>query len=96
MVIQGSGSLYPQLLAAGLIDRFILMTFPVVLGSGKAIVRRRHPSRSMRMVEHQVTAGGNIVATYEPDGEVQPGDLRPVEPTAAERERRDRIAEGSW
>lgn len=96
MIIQGSSSLYPQLLAAGLIDRLILMTFPLVLGSGKRLFGDGTPSRSMRMVEHQVTAGGNIIANYEPGGEVEPGDFTTGEPSAPECERRERIAEGSW
>jgi len=95
MVIQGSSTLYPQLLAAGLIDRLTVMTFPVLLGSGKRLFGDGTPARSMRMVDHQVT-GGNIVATYEPNGEVKPGDFTTIEPTPAERERRDRIAKGEW
>jgi dihydrofolate reductase len=35
LIIQGSSTLYPQLLRAGLIDRLTLMTFPLILGSGK-------------------------------------------------------------
>ncbi len=35
LIIQGSSMLYPQLLQAGLIDRLVLMTFPLVLGAGK-------------------------------------------------------------
>lgn len=96
LVIQGSSTLYPQLLAAGLIDRLTVMTFPVVLGSGKRLFGDGTPARSMRMVEHQVSEGGNVVATYEPDGEVRPGDFTTIEPTAAERDRRDRIAKGEW
>ena len=37
LLIQGSSTIYPPLLAAGLIDRLILMTFPVLLGEGKRI-----------------------------------------------------------
>ena len=96
LVIQGSSTLYPQLLAAGLIDRLVVMTFPVLLGSGKRLFGDGTPARSMRMVEHQVTPGGNIIATYEPAGEVEPGDFTTIEPTEAERERRDRIKNGTW
>ena len=37
LLIQGSSTLYAPLLAAGLIDRLILMIFPVMLGTGKSI-----------------------------------------------------------
>ena len=35
LIVQGSGTLYPGLLAAGLLDRLTLLTYPVVLGRGK-------------------------------------------------------------
>ena len=46
LLIQGSSTLYPPLLAAGLIDRLVLMTFPVVLGRGQAHLRRLASSRA--------------------------------------------------
>jgi dihydrofolate reductase len=96
LVIQGSGTLYPQLLAAGLIDRLVLMTFPLTLGSGKRLFGDGTPALSMLMVEHEVTPGGNIVAVYEPGGVVRPGSFPTEEPSAAELERRERIARGDW
>ena len=35
--IQGSSTLYPPLLAVGLLDELVLMTFPLVLGTGKRL-----------------------------------------------------------
>ena len=96
LIIQGSGTLYPQLLAAGLIDKLVLMTFPLVLGSGKRLFGDGTPPRSMRMVEHQVTPKGVVIATYEPAGEVRPGSFASIEPTPAEYERREKIAAGVW
>lgn len=96
LIIQGSGTLYPQLLAAGLIDRLILMTFPVVLGAGKRLFGEGTLPRSMRMLDHEVSRGGNIIATYEPEGEVEPGSFPTEEPSKAELERRGKIADGLW
>lgn len=97
LIIQGSSTLYPQLLAAGLIDRLILMTFPVVLGSGKRLFGDGTPPRSMCMVEHEVTPRGVIIATYEPGGAVETGDFgADMTPSPAELERRARIAGGTW
>jgi dihydrofolate reductase len=96
MIIQGSSTLYPQLLAAGLIDRLVVMTFPLLLGSGKRLFGDGTPPRSLRMVEHEITSGGNVIATYEPDGAVEPGDFSTIEPSAAERERRERMDKGEW
>lgn len=96
LLIQGSGTLYPQLLAAGLIDRLVLMTFPVVIGSGKRLFGEGTPPRSMTMVEHRVTQGGTVIAEYEPGGEVRPGSFATEAPSPAELERRARIARGAW
>jgi dihydrofolate reductase len=96
LIIQGSGTLCPQLLAAGLIDRLILMTFPVILGSGKRLFGDGTIPGAMRLVEHQITEGGNIIATYRPDGPVETGSFATGEPSAAERGRRKKIEEGIW
>lgn len=97
LIIQGSSTLYPQLLAAGLIDQLILMTFPVIVGSGKRLFGDGTPPRSMRMVEHEVTPRGLIIAAYEPDGAVETGSFGPdIAPSTAELERRARIAAGTW
>ena len=96
LIIQGSGTLYPQLLEKGLIDQLTLMTFPVILGSGKRLFGDRTPSGSMRMVEHEVTPGGNIIATYEPNGEVQVGSFTTPEPSTAELERHKKMEAGTW
>ena len=96
LVIQGSSTLYPQLLAAGLIDELVLMTFPVVLGSRKRLFGDGALPRSMRMIEHEVSPRGNVIATYEPQGEVEPGSFASEQPSDAERERRDRISRGVW
>jgi dihydrofolate reductase len=96
LIIQGSGTLYPQLLEAGLIDRISLMTFPLVLGEGKRLFGEGTPPRSMRMVEHKVTAVGTIIAAYEPAGEVKTGSFATKDPSQAELERREKVEEGAW
>ncbi len=96
LIIQGSGTLYPQLLAAGLIDRLILMTFPVVVGSGKRLFGEGTAPAAMRMVEHAVTSGGNVIAAYEPDGPLETGSFATQPPSAAELERRAKVASGGW
>jgi dihydrofolate reductase len=96
LVIQGSSTLYPQLLSAGLIDRLVLMTFPLTLGSGKRLFGEGTQPGAMRMVEHRVTEAGNFIAAYQPAGAVAPGSFQTIEPSPAELERRARIAAGSW
>lgn len=96
LVIQGSSTLYPQLLAAGLLDQLTVMTFPLLLGSGKRLFGEGTPSGAMRAVEHRVTKAGNLISTYEPKGEVEPGSFAVIDPTPAELARRERIARGTW
>lgn len=96
LIIQGSSTLYPQLLAAGLIDRLILMTFPLVLGSGKRLFGEGTQGRTMRMIDHMVTPRGTIVASYEPAGAVKTGSFASPEPSEAEIVRRKAMADGTW
>lgn len=96
LIIQGSGTLYPQLLRAGLIDRLILMTFPVILGSGKRLFGDGTAPGAMRMVEHRITPGGNIIATYRPAGAVETGSFGAQAPSAAELDRRKKVEDGTW
>jgi dihydrofolate reductase len=96
LLIQGSSTLYPPLLAAGLIDRLILMTFPVLLGRGKSIFDGLQDSGSFNMVESNVSEKGVIFAAYEPAGAVQIGSFATKEPSADELKLREKIQEGAW
>jgi dihydrofolate reductase len=63
LVIMGSGVLIASLIAAGLIDEYLLMIAPLVLGSG----RRLFPAGvrvSLRLVESVNTRTGVVISTY--------------------------------
>ncbi len=98
LIIQGSGTIYPGLLAAGLIDRLTLMIFPVTLGKGKRLFGEGMATGLLKMVEHKVTAKGTVIATYEPGGTLPPYPAEAPEPSTSTREaeRQKRMAEGSW
>jgi dihydrofolate reductase len=97
LVIQGSSTLYPQLLAAGLIDRMTTMTFPVILGSGKRLFGEGTPARRMKMTSHSVTPVGTVIATYEPGGAVEVSTfMGPDEVSEREVVRREKMQNGSW
>lgn len=91
LLIQGSTTLYPALFAEGLIDRLFVMTFPVILGSGKRLFGAGTPPAALKLVEHQVSTTGVIVATYEPAGAIPIGSFQHAEPSAAEMARRERM-----
>jgi dihydrofolate reductase len=92
LLIQGSSSLYRPLLAAGLIDRLILMTFPVVLGKGRRIFNGSQAPGALRLLEHFVSDTGVVFTTYAPAGEVQTGTFETKEPSEADRKRREKWA----
>ena len=96
LIIQGSSTLYPALLAAGLLDRLQLMTFPIVLGRGKRLFGDGTLPAGLRLVEHQVTPSGVIVASYSPAGDVETGWAGPQITSDRERARQRAMAEGRW
>jgi dihydrofolate reductase len=96
LLIQGSSTLYPQLLAAGLLDRLTVMTFPAVIGSGKRLFGDGAPARALRLVEHKVTGTGAVIATYEPAGEITHGWAGPQSTSPRETARQAAMAEGRW
>jgi dihydrofolate reductase len=65
LAIMGSGVLIGSLMAADLIDEYLLMIHPLVLGTG----RRLFPAgvhASLRLTGSVTTATGVVIATYEP------------------------------
>jgi dihydrofolate reductase len=63
LTVIGSGELVRSLLGAGLIDEYVLLIHPLVLGSG----RRLFPDgvfASLRLVDSLVTTTGVVIGTY--------------------------------
>jgi dihydrofolate reductase len=73
--IWGSGKLLETLLEHDLVDRFRLMTFPVVLGSGRRLFNGGEAAATMRPVGVAVTGLGIVLGTYEPAGPVRQGQM---------------------
>ena len=98
LVIQGSSTIYPALLAAGLIDELVVMTFPLTLGSGKRLFGEGTPVNRFEMADHWVTDKGTVVASYRPAGTLPP--IPPESPipssSAREAERQLSMREGRW
>ena len=91
LIIQGSSTIYPALLEAGLLDRLMTLTFPVVLGKGKRLFGTGTPARALKMVEHKVSPKGVVIAHYEPDGAVRTGTFPGPEPSDREKARQERM-----
>ena len=60
----GSGELIRSLMAADLIDEFLLMIHPVVLGTGRRLFGEGAHA-ALRLVDSVTTTTGVVMATYE-------------------------------
>ena len=96
LLIQGSSTLYVPLLAAGLIDRLVLMTFPVLLGQGKRIFDGSEKPGALKLVDHFVSSKGVVFTAYEPAGEVPTGTFRRPPLGSETRTLREKIKAGAW
>jgi len=63
--VLGSGELVRTLARHGLIDRYVLLLHPIVLGSGRRMFDDAAFAR-LRLVDSVPTGSGVIIATYEP------------------------------
>ena len=61
--IMGSGQLIATLIAHHLVDEFVLMIFPVVLGSGRRLFEG-DTYAAMDLVDAKATQSGVVIATY--------------------------------
>ena len=96
LLIQGSSTLYPPLLSARLIDRLMLITFPVLLGKGKSIFDGSVDPSGLRLADSFTSDKGVVISTYEPAGDVPTGTFETKEPSDQELERREKIEAGTW
>jgi len=91
LLIQGSSALYPALLEKSLIDRVLLMTFPVVLGTGKRLFAQGVRPGALKLIDSKVSTTGVLIASYEPAGAVEHGSFATKAPSQAELARREKM-----
>ena len=92
LLIQGSSVLIQSLLAAGLIDEYRLMVFPILLGPGKRLFGDGTVPAALKLVETRISSTGVIMSSYLPEGPVHTGSFALDEPTEAELARREKMA----
>ena len=90
LLIQGSSVLVQSLLADGLIDEFSLLTFPLVLGTGKRLFGGGTVPAALKLVDSQVSTTGVVMGRYVPAGPVHTGSFATQPPSEAELARRER------
>jgi dihydrofolate reductase len=66
IVVLGSGKLVQSLSRCHLIDEYVLLIHPVVLGSGRRLFADDGTFAALRLVDTQTTTTGVVIATYRP------------------------------
>ena len=73
--VHGSGNLMQTLLRHNLVDRFQLLIYPVVIGSGKRLFAEGTIPAALKVIDSQIATTGVVIATYEPSGEIVTGSF---------------------
>lgn len=66
LVILGSGQLIQSLMRRNLIDVYVLLIHPLVLGSGRRLFPDGAAFSTLKLVNSKTTPTGVVIATYEP------------------------------
>ena len=64
LVIMGSGELVQSLMRANLIDEYVLLIHPLMLGSGRRLFPEGSAFATLRLVGAKTTNTGVVIATY--------------------------------
>src|SRR5579859_1653813 len=66
IVILGSGELAQSLMRRNLIDEYVLLIHPLILGSGRRLFADDASFAALRLVNTVTTSTGVVIATYQP------------------------------
>ena len=66
LLIMGSGELIQSLMRANLIDDYVLLIHPLVLGSGRRLFPDGGVAATLRLVATSTTDKGVVIASYQP------------------------------
>jgi dihydrofolate reductase len=66
LLINGSARLFQTLHAAGLIDEYRFMIYPVVVATGKRLFADEGGQGGLNLVKSQITDSGVAILTYQP------------------------------
>ena len=67
LVVLGSGALLQSLMRHNLVDEYILLIHPLVLGSGRRLFSDGGSFAWLRLVDSKATTTGVLIATYRPE-----------------------------
>jgi dihydrofolate reductase len=66
LVILGSGALAQSLMQRNLIDTYVLLIHPLVVGTGRRLFPEDGPNITLRLVDTKTTSTGVVITTYHP------------------------------
>ena len=66
LYVMGSGKLAQSLMKAGLVDEYVLMIHPLVLGSGKRLFDNGVGPMNLKLIDSKTTGSGVVILTYRP------------------------------
>ncbi len=66
LVILGSGELIRSLMPRNLVDEYVLLIHPLVLGSGQRLFPDAGSFVALRLIDSKPTSTGVVIATYQP------------------------------
>jgi dihydrofolate reductase len=75
LIVWGSSTLTPLMIADGLADEVVLLVFPVLIGRGKRIFSDRVRPSELTLIENRTTPSGVIVSIYKPAGAMRTGSF---------------------
>jgi dihydrofolate reductase len=67
LVVLGSGDLIQTLMRRDLVDRFVVLIHPLVLGTGRRLFPDGGAPATLKLVDEKTTTTGVLIATYEPE-----------------------------
>jgi dihydrofolate reductase len=75
LIVWGSSTLTPLLIAEGLADEVVLLVFPVLIGRGKRIFSDLVDPAELRLTASKATPSGVVISTYKPAGAMRTGSF---------------------
>jgi dihydrofolate reductase len=66
LLVLGSGELVQSLMRRNLVDEYVLLIHPLVLGAGRRLFPDGGAFAPLRLVDAKTTATGVLIATYQP------------------------------
>jgi len=65
LVVLGSGELVQTLMSHDLVDEYVLLIHPIVLGMGRRLFAEGSPKTALHLANTTTTATGVVIATYQ-------------------------------